>query len=348
MFTSRIGRKAGLAVAALGLLAVGSAIDARPAAAADSFFWIVADQPSRTTAYEPDAGINYTEYATPQVRRTRRGDYEIRYRGAAIRGGNVQVTALGTGTPHCKVRRWNRSGSDQLIRVRCFNRLGERSDSAFSLHFVKGGQRGYVWASNARATSYTPALSYQHNPTGARNTIRRIARGQYMINFPGLIRGKGNVQVTAYGEGNERCKVVAWANSKATVACYDDDGQKVDTKFTAIAEETPGDFTGFFAWADQPTRSFYTPSTTYQYNTFGDYVTSRRMARGKYRITMPNGLFQGTSIVTAYGSNASYCKLRNQRQVGRWPTRSVQTDVYCYDARGSRTDSKFTIKYRMH
>lgn len=350
MLPTRFGRKAGLAAAALGLFTLGTTtLDARPAhAQGDASFYVIADRPV-TREYQPEAGINWTEFATPRVTRTRRGDYQVRFLGAGMAGGNVQVTALGLNNRYCKVRNWYKVGHDQVIRVRCFNRLGGRADSAFNVNFVEGGaKRGYVWANNARATLYTPSRSYQHNGTGRTNTVQRTGRGAYTVSFPGLLRSSGNVIVTAYGSGSERCKVKNWGGSKVKVLCHDRNGNPADTQFSVVTEEKPAGFVGYFAWASNATASSYTPSTSYQYNTFGDRITARRVSRGSYRITMPDRILQGAPIVTAYGSNASHCKLGRVRELGSWPEWSIESDVRCFDASGSLVDTRFTIKHRLY
>jgi hypothetical protein len=57
------------------------------------------------------------------------------------------------------------------------------------------------------------------------NTIQHGAlTGSYTVRIPNLGLPKGNVQVTAYGAGAARCKVVSWAPSGTTqqvgVRCY--------------------------------------------------------------------------------------------------------------------------------
>ena len=60
------------------------------------------------------------------------------------------------------------------------------------------------------AASYTPNLTYQFNSTGAVNTITRSGVGVYTVHFPGLDGNGGTALVTAYGGGNESCKVASW------------------------------------------------------------------------------------------------------------------------------------------
>jgi hypothetical protein len=100
---------------------------------------------------------------------------------------------------------------------------------------------GYVWANNPTAASYTPAPAYSYDSAGGPITITRTSKGRYTVRFGGLggngIAG-GNVQITAYGPGTERCKVLNWASGGAdfvlNVRCTNLAGFPDDTRFTVL------------------------------------------------------------------------------------------------------------------
>jgi len=97
---------------------------------------------------------------------------------------------------------------------------------------------GYVWADNPSASSYTPNSSYSYNSSGKSIRINRVSTGVYKVQFRGLggnNKAGGNVQVTAYGDGTEVCKVVNWqsggADFNVTVRCFNNN-EPVDTHYS--------------------------------------------------------------------------------------------------------------------
>jgi hypothetical protein len=98
---------------------------------------------------------------------------------------------------------------------------------------------GYVWADNPTESRYEPNLIYSYNSSGKEIEISRRSTGRYKVTFYGLggngIAG-GNVQVTAYGPGNENCKVEYWISGGpdfiVQVRCFTASGKPVDTRFS--------------------------------------------------------------------------------------------------------------------
>lgn len=99
----------------------------------------------------------------------------------------------------------------------------------------------YVWAHDPAASSYTPNPQFSYNSAGGPITITRSGTGTYSIRFAGL-KGPGpvggNVQVTAYGTGNETCKLVSWGaggpDLVVDVRCFDLGGANADAAYTAL------------------------------------------------------------------------------------------------------------------
>ncbi|HET6468327.1 MAG TPA: hypothetical protein VFG43_08120 [Geminicoccaceae bacterium] len=103
------------------------------------------------------------------------------------------------------------------------------------------GRKGFVWANNPTAASYTPSATYAHNDSGGAVTITRSASGTYLVRFAGLgANGPagGHVQVTGYGSDNRECKIVGWGSAAVdftvNVRCFDAAGAAADSRFTAL------------------------------------------------------------------------------------------------------------------
>lgn len=105
-----------------------------------------------------------------------------------------------------------------------------------------GSGYGFAWADNSKQAQYTPSETYAFNSSGGPISIQRRGTGIYRVNFAGLGghgTAGGNVQVTAYGNGSEQCKVVSWNSGRADfiieVKCIDIQGRPADTQFSVHA-----------------------------------------------------------------------------------------------------------------
>ena len=105
--------------------------------------------------------------------------------------------------------------------------------------FAAGPGHGFAWAAPATQERYTPSAAYAFNSSGGPITIIRRNTGVYRVTFSGLGgRGAagGNVQVTAYGDGSEVCKVESWNSARAdfivNVRCHDVRGRPTDTRYS--------------------------------------------------------------------------------------------------------------------
>ncbi len=216
---------------------------------------------------------------------------------------------------------------------------------------------GFVWAdrpSTVIGVPYTPDALYQANSTGATNTITREGTGVYLVRLPNLGGyeaatnqvGGGNVQVTAYGDGNERCKVQGWGvggrDLHVRVRCHTPAGVLADARYTVLyqANETVRDGADSgYAWVG----GAGTPSMLYQANSSGAVNTvTHTPGTGIYTVTFP-GLTRGggNAQVTGYGTTTEYCKIRSTS------TTAIETRVIvgCHNAAGTLTDSVFTVAY---
>lgn len=105
-----------------------------------------------------------------------------------------------------------------------------------------GSGYGFAWANNAQQASYAPDRTYAFNSSGGPISIQRRGAGTYQVNFSGLGgdgAAGGNVQVTAYGNGSEQCKVVSWDSGRKdfiiNVRCFDVRGGAADARFSVHA-----------------------------------------------------------------------------------------------------------------
>ena len=216
---------------------------------ADHPTWAVPYTPSTTHQFNSTGGLN-------EITRNSTGDYEVRLPGLGGVDGTVKVTAFSSFDEFCKVKGWSSSGGDKFVDVLCFDLAGAPVDVNFTLAFARelsilgsAAANGYVWANDANvalATPYTPDVDYQHNSTGASNTVTRSARGVYRVSMPGLGVpfvgvNRGTVHATAFGTTSNRCEVTNWYGGvgplgspsplSVDVACHTAAGAAADSRF---------------------------------------------------------------------------------------------------------------------
>jgi hypothetical protein len=216
------------------------------------FAYAWADQPY-APSYTPSTLYQHNSEGQAALTITRggTGDYTVRIPGMTQQvsfstppgnGGSVTVTAYGTGPESCKVGNWWFDSTDAYVHVYCFIPAGAPVDTMFtmtyhsheSLFSLLGGHGSYAWANQPLAASYTPSLYYQYDDSSI--TIARTGVGQYTATFPSKGEAGGNVQVTAYGTGPDRCKVGGWWPSSADelveINCFNASGNPEDSMYT--------------------------------------------------------------------------------------------------------------------
>ncbi|MGH2786413.1 MAG: hypothetical protein ACRDJV_00710 [Actinomycetota bacterium] len=204
-----------------------------------------ADQPS-TAVYTPSPTYQFNSTgALNTITRSGVGIYNVMLTNLADTGGNVKVTAYGSGSETCKVQAWGQSGSNIRAIVRCFTTGGALVDTRFTLTYAKslgitgipGTKAGYVLADQPANASYTPLASHQFNFLGGANTVIRSAPGQYTVTMPSLGAVSGHVQVNSVGTNPRECKVSHWVpsgpNLSIGVRCFTTTGVPADSKFVA-------------------------------------------------------------------------------------------------------------------
>jgi hypothetical protein len=347
-----------IALAAVAAVAGTMSIGIHPAAADNvyqsysGFVW--AGQPTNSN-YAPDAG--YTSHPQNRVVRTSVGGYTVRLVGQGSGGGVAHVSGYGYDASSCQVAGWgpDASGVDQLVNVRCFNQYGAPADARFTASYHRPGQGAtarlaYVWASSPTAPSYTPSLTYQRNPAGGAITIQRGGVGSWNVTIPGMATSGGNVQVTAYGSSPARCKVVSWfpsaANEIVGVACFSPGGTAVDVPFSLSFADRVSLFgrqgneqVAAYAWA--PATGSLPAGYSWHYRNLTNSII--REPDLTSRIRLPEAGFAPNHVqVTAYGSDASHCK------IGSWTGSSggaVDIHVLCFAPNGTRANSAYSLAY---
>lgn len=217
--------------------------------------------------------------------------------------------------------------------------LSDTEQAAYSYYpmgFARIGAAGGVGAS--------------FNSAGGAVTATRSSAGTYAVIFNGLgglITADalgGNIQVSAEGTSNARCKGTGWYGSPnlvATVRCSAPDGTDADSPFSFLfhryAMPAPNAF---------PTTAAYTYVTAggtlspaYDYNSSGTHNTVAVVAPGIYAITIPNATAVNASMmVTPYGGVAG-----NTCSVSGWSAGLVTID--CRDRFDASAPSAFTFSY---
>jgi hypothetical protein len=199
-------------------------------------------------------------------------------------------------------------------------------------------------SANASEDSY-----YTYNSAGETNSVEYVSTGRYRVSFPGVYPSTGgNVQVTAYGTNSNRCKVGSWLQSgtgvSVEVRCHNAAGAAADSLFTASFLHRTGTSTtapSAYVWY-----SGTAASTTYTHNSAGLANEVEKTGTGEYKVTL-NGLGTaslprlGHALVTAYGTDAKYCKVVSF--VAGLEAEIV--DVACFDSAGAAADSPFTVAF---
>jgi hypothetical protein len=280
----------------------------------------------------------------------------------ALNAGTALVTTVGGNGNHlCLVDDFGWHTPDPAeIDVRCYNRSGVLTDGTYSASLLDSqsltGKSGYVWANDpTQPATYIPDVSYQYNSTGAQNSITRLSKGRYDVDFPGLATARGNVQIasrfTAVSEKPALCRALGWGPSATdlvvNVQCRNLSGAKADAQFDLFFGQGEGlkgngHVPVAYLDANQPTTASYTPDPQRRYSSVGAVSHVTRSGVGRYLVTlagMPKG---GAAQVTPYGTGTSFCVLSSIRTVGT----PQQVGVSCFKLNGDRVDSEFGLSYQ--
>jgi hypothetical protein len=196
---------------------------------------------------------------------------------------------------------------------------------------------GFAWVD---ATNPTIDSKYAYSSGGGVPSYAG-ANGSYVVTMPNLAIGGGNVQVAAYGTNPTRCKVGTWgpsgSNMSIGVYCHDANGQPAASSFVVYFGKGAAGQHGAHVWYDG---SSLGPG--YSWNSAGGTNTATPTAVGYTTVRLPNIAFTNAGVhVTAYGSDATYCKPVSWSSYGA----GVDVVVRCNDASGAPRSSAFSLAY---
>jgi hypothetical protein len=313
-----------------------------------------------TGTFDADSGFSFNSVGgVNTITNTGTGTYRVDFEGLGANvGGNVQVTAYGSGSEYCNVGSWTSNLMTLQVNVSCFDKSGSPVNTRFAASYAfrtdkPGADGGYAWADQESTASYTPFSAYQWNSTGTPITISRSGTGTYAVFLPGQDFVGGTAEVTAYGT-NRHCKVSSWfpenGGQTVNVLCFTPSGSAADARFAlSFSRGSPNATFAFaYAWSNDPTSSSFTADTTYQKGfIFGvgadklppaKPVTVSRSGTGVYGVTFPgmDSVSGKTNVkVTAYGSDSARCKVQS------WGSNTA--NVRCFSSTGAAKDSRFDV-----
>lgn len=298
-------------------------------------------------AYNPTGWAN-------RITRLALGQYRVRFaRQAGALGAVVHVAAYGDGNAWCKYERQAVGPTSELeVYVRCFAPTGAPADARFVASFVHDrritGAAGRAWLSfGGTGTSLRDSAS----SSGGSVLLGRTGTGLYGVTLSGQGGTPSNVMVTASGAGATRCKLSSFGGGLVNVRCHDaatgalaDSGFELSYTVAATAPDAPGGF----AYAGTSSLASYTPSASFAWSSSGGARTAGEFTWGgmpTHHVTFA-GLSSSRSHahVTAYGSDAGYCKPHAWYNVGT----NLRVNVRCFDAAGTARRAPFALAYFHH
>lgn len=279
-----------------------------------------------------------------RIRRSAPGRYSVVFTGyRPPGGGNVQVTAYGSGVAGCTVERWIARGPSLDVGVGCHGADGGAADSAFTvLAFGSAGgdREGYAWAEQPATPRYAPSATYASS-TGGAVGVERHAPGHYGVRFAALAPAAGgapHAQVTAYGAGPGHCGLGRLSNAGsdliADVRCYDAAHAPADRRFSILALPLAR------AAARTATATFDLRRAR-GFNSAGGAVEVEHLGPGRFALRL--GGFGGpgpggTVQVSAAGERGETCK------VARWSAFAAdfEAQIACHSGAGAPADAPFS------
>lgn len=208
-----------------------------PGSGAYAHVWSAAPAAGSPWSYDSKGG-------SPKVVKTGTGAYVVTLPHLGSKQGIVNVTSRSASRVICKpTAPWSPVNGNLRVTVGCFDAAGHRTNAAFYLTYAKGvnllGEAGAAYSSvladQPTASTYQPAVS--DNSTGKKNTVTRVAKGQYLVLNAGFsyTSNIGNDQVVAVGSNAIHCNSVASTLSadglQTEVVCTDKSGKPADSSF---------------------------------------------------------------------------------------------------------------------
>jgi len=320
------------------------------------FAYVWANSPTEVS-YTPSGSYQYNANGgTVQIFRPSVGSYDVIFNSAGGWSGSTYgfaLTAYGSSNLRCAIPSHNISGTQYIVRVRCFDNVTRvHADSRFSLLLVGSGslqpRSAFAFGNQPSAPSYTPnSLASFTSGTGPMVISHDSLDGDYKVDL-----GVGNPAGSTFLVAEQfffpgyLCKVREWKAASVGVRCFDADGLQHDTWYWALQVDggRPGRRLGY-AWANEPSTASYTPNLHYSYNSASGAITATRSAVGRYAIEF-EGLQKLTGHsenvqVTPWGTGYATCKVVN------WGNSATGTafraNVECRNITGAFKDARFNV-----
>jgi hypothetical protein len=290
------------------------------------------------------------------------GQVFVRFPKLASKGGIVHVTAV-SGTPvWCQAQRWARSGSAEVVVVRCYRPGGVPVFSPFTVLYSRSSA-GFVPAGRGYGYAYFRpghGLVARFNSAGAADTVTAAGPGAWKLSMPGLGSAKlsGSVQVTAVNPVKPaKCQLSGWASTPARqvfrISCYGAGTAPMNTGWTlsyqrkrAITGTQPKHFG--YAFDNKPlVAGPYAPvPPAVNFNSLGGINTVRRAGGGLRLVDFPRvGVLPNIVLVTGVKAGAGFCNLLSPWATDIATRNVIVRDVACYTAAGKPQAHLATITY---
>jgi hypothetical protein len=221
----------------------------------------------------------------------------------------------------------------------CAGRLGRGDREGWALHDGTIGR-------------HAPDPRFSYNSSGATNELDSGTIGRFKVTLPNLGGLDGNVQVVAYGDTRNRCKIEEWSGMPdltVDILCQDAAGWPVYTPFLVYFCATDDTATSTRAigyarydWSPLPDPPDH---PEFQWNSHGPPPATTRLAVGRYIVRFLNmNQLGGAGVVTALGTGPQFCLVR---AIGHSAGTDMDTEVAvdCYGLATQPADSSFTLRY---
>jgi hypothetical protein len=282
--------------------------------------------------------------------------YSFNASGGAI---NIERSAVGVYTVdfvqldppmrHAQATAYDHSGycivsslTTTRATVRCFDNSGVAADARFSLagfgpERVDAGIRAYAFADKESVAQYGPNANLSFTP-GSGIVATRSQPGTYALEFTGVSIANGNVQISAVGS-NHHCSISSWGNSLVNTICYNELGQRADTKYLAMVLTTGANrAVGVLGYARSINSTDAQNDLTggiMTFNATGGTIVTQRTGTGAYTMTFGGANFDAAHPqVTEWFTNG-HCG------VTQWGGNWVK--VACFDAAGAAKDGLYSL-----
>jgi hypothetical protein len=201
----------------------------------------------------------------------------------------------------------------------------------------------------ARLNSVGGIVTQMNSASGApgATTVSSPSAGVYDVTFNGFPAAAGdasggNIQVTAEGTNNVRCRVINWSGTTsitAQVRCNTPTGTLADTPLAILFHRSvmpaPNAFGVSAAYAFVGSTGLV--SSTWDYNSSGVHNTATKLGTGSYRVNITNATAINASMMVTTHGNDAVCAITN------WS--SGMANVACANAAGTAVDSAFSFSY---